>query len=885
MQSWKFICLCLLLCAGIRVNAQDNSTYNSRVQDYIRQFKELAMDEQRRSGIPAAVTLAQGIHETSAGNSELATEANNHFGIKCKKEWTGETFAHTDDAPNECFRKYSKAEDSYRDHSEYLRAGQRYAKLFTLAQTDYAGWCTGLKRCGYATNPRYPQVLMKLIEDYRLQDYTFAALEPDHNPIRAAEQPVTQTARVYSAEVVPTEDAPMLAQRAQTQKKTSLSVSYNPPSTAAVVKKNTENLQEDPTVAEYDKLVRVHGLKAFYAKKGTMLLNAAMKYEIRYIRLLELNDLPDGPLEADMYVYLEKKNAKGIRQAHTVKSGETLSQIAQMEGMQLRYLKFYNRIAGNEEPVPGATLQLQQYSEFKPETFAKTVASKEASTDFPGATPAAIPPGATRMRAGYVRKADIEQSKAAKAEKAETKSRDEKKREEAEASAREAKLAARQAEMEKQVFAKAVREEARAKEEAERKLAEAREREAKLTSQKEELEKQHQLELAKAKEDAQKDLEEEKARAAKESVRQAALNKEREDDLTRAKEEAEKQERLLRAEDSTRQAVAAAKQVELNRTQAEDLATEEKEKERLTRLELREDSVRQALQLLKQDELHKQHEAELAKEQQEKENTARMEQAEMAAKVAGEPVAKEEPVKQPQAENTASVEAPKAEPEPVITKAEEPAPAETPSETAGTWRVNNAETEKIEVVHSTEGAEKKAGQEAVAETPAAAKETSAETVVSKPEEPAKTDDGPESASAGASAPATTEPAPAEVAKTAATPPVEEPKPVIPEPEKPKEPEDEFSRLKAKLDRVVYANDRKAAATPVVAAPAPEVKKEAPKAAAPAAAKDGVKLYTVKKGDTAFKIAKAHNITMKQLLEWNNLDFESIKVGQQLKVKP
>ena len=150
MQKWV-LSICMML--GVTgVYAQD---YNARVQQYIEQYKDLAIAEQKRSGIPAAITLAQGIHETGAGNSELATEANNHFGIKCKKEWKGMTFTHTDDAPNECFRKYQRAEDSYKDHSDYLRSGTRYSKLFSLSMTDYAGWAIGLRQCGYATNPAY----------------------------------------------------------------------------------------------------------------------------------------------------------------------------------------------------------------------------------------------------------------------------------------------------------------------------------------------------------------------------------------------------------------------------------------------------------------------------------------------------------------------------------------------------------------------------------------------------------------------------------------------------------------------------------------------------------------------------------------------------------
>src|ERR1700761_7108128 len=158
MQKWIISCITMLLCVVANVRAQD--TYADKVAQYINQYKSLAIAEQKRSGVPASVILGQGILETDAGCSELVTGANNHFGIKCKKEWTGETFAHTDDAPNECFRKYKCAEDSYKDHSEYLRTSARYADLFKLSKTDYAAWAFGLKRCGYATSPTYAKRLI-----------------------------------------------------------------------------------------------------------------------------------------------------------------------------------------------------------------------------------------------------------------------------------------------------------------------------------------------------------------------------------------------------------------------------------------------------------------------------------------------------------------------------------------------------------------------------------------------------------------------------------------------------------------------------------------------------------------------------------------------------
>src|SRR6266705_980969 len=146
------------------------------VLTYISRYKDLAIAEMQRTGIPAAITLAQGIHETEAGTSELVRKSNNHFGIKCKDNWTGQSVSHDDDARGECFRKYAAPEESYRDHSDFLKTRSNYTSLFNLDPMNYEAWAYGLKKAGYATNPKYAQVLIKLIQDYHLQDYTLIAL-------------------------------------------------------------------------------------------------------------------------------------------------------------------------------------------------------------------------------------------------------------------------------------------------------------------------------------------------------------------------------------------------------------------------------------------------------------------------------------------------------------------------------------------------------------------------------------------------------------------------------------------------------------------------------------------------------------------------------------
>lgn len=169
MKSLKYILVCCL--AGMALSLGAAQRKNKAYEDYIRQYHKIAVEEMKRYHIPASITLAQGLLESGAGRSELARKSNNHFGIKCGRSWDGRTVRADDDAPNECFRAYRHAKDSYRDHSKFLCTGARYAFLFRLKITDYKGWARGLKKAGYATDPRYADRLINIIELYDLDRY------------------------------------------------------------------------------------------------------------------------------------------------------------------------------------------------------------------------------------------------------------------------------------------------------------------------------------------------------------------------------------------------------------------------------------------------------------------------------------------------------------------------------------------------------------------------------------------------------------------------------------------------------------------------------------------------------------------------------------------
>jgi len=159
-------------------------TYEEEIKLYIANFNEIAKQNMKSHGVPASITLAQGILESGAGKGKLALAANNHFGIKCHKGWTGDSVKHDDDAEQECFRKYEQPQESYKDHSLFLTSRPRYATLFVLDKGDYQGWAKGLKAAGYATDVKYPDKLIGLIERFELYKFDNEVLQRNYIPIK-----------------------------------------------------------------------------------------------------------------------------------------------------------------------------------------------------------------------------------------------------------------------------------------------------------------------------------------------------------------------------------------------------------------------------------------------------------------------------------------------------------------------------------------------------------------------------------------------------------------------------------------------------------------------------------------------------------------------------
>lgn len=284
---------------------------------YIEKYSVLAVQEMYRSGVPASITLAQGMLESGNGLSELALKGNNHFGIKCHNNWNGARIYHDDDAKGECFRKYKDPEYSYRDHSDFLRYRDRYKFLFDLEITDYKGWAYGLKSAGYATDPSYPTKLIRLIETYQLHEYD---LKPsDYGKVAAKVEEKPRKNEKKNPEPLPTEPPKSPSQIEQPQKV-------------------TDRQRESFHFTVSRELYSQNGVPFVYSIDGETYKSIAQAYGLFYKEILKFNDLKqDEPLRPGTIVYLQakkKKATKGV-EMHFIDSGETLRDVAQRYAVRL----------------------------------------------------------------------------------------------------------------------------------------------------------------------------------------------------------------------------------------------------------------------------------------------------------------------------------------------------------------------------------------------------------------------------------------------------------------------------------------------------------------------------------------------------------------------
>ena len=304
----KRICLFLFACLFFISHLSAQMRWNSVYQEYIDQYKDLAIEEMLHYNIPASITLAQGIFESGAGRSELSVKGNNHFGIKCHG-WAGRSVYHDDDARNECFRAYDNVLQSYEDHSKFLRYNVRYNSLFTLQRTDYRGWAQGLKACGYATNPRYADKLIELIELYKLYELDKA-----------------------------TSYDKFMAKRGGYDKPVSQGMSLHP--------------------------IKIYN-KNYYiiARAGDTFKGIGEEIDISYRKIAKYNERDKNDvLHAGEIIYLKKKQKKADKayknRPHIVKAGESMYSIAQGYGIRLKSLYKKNHLSPDYQARVGDILRV-----------------------------------------------------------------------------------------------------------------------------------------------------------------------------------------------------------------------------------------------------------------------------------------------------------------------------------------------------------------------------------------------------------------------------------------------------------------------------------------------------------------------------------------------
>ncbi len=329
--------------------------YSSK-QDYIQDWHSIAVRQMISHKIPASITLAQGILESSYGNSDLARLANNHFGIKCH-EWIGERVFQDDDTKNECFRKYSTADLSYEDHSTFLTTRSRYGKLFELDITDYKGWAYGLKAAGYATNPKYPTLLIGIIEDYKLYEYDKMGTS---NPQIADVSKITNTNKTTTVITNKTTETKTVTEKTKNTPKAHPGA-YTPtkptPKPAEIVIEISDSkVKSNGVMSPFKRTTRVcleqpNKVKYIIAKKGDTFYKIAEEFELTLSQLHRYNDFPKGKdflVEGDMVYLQPKRSAAKSLNVVTLNKALSVKEISQAYGVKTSEIVKKNNLESSD---------------------------------------------------------------------------------------------------------------------------------------------------------------------------------------------------------------------------------------------------------------------------------------------------------------------------------------------------------------------------------------------------------------------------------------------------------------------------------------------------------------------------------------------------------
>lgn len=315
------------------------------IYNYIAQYQDIAIQKMEEHHIPASITIAQGIFESACGKSHLAVDGNNHFGIKCHSDWSGDTILIDDDELQECFRKYTSVAESYNDHSLFLKNRKRYANLFQLDIMDYPGWARTLKADGYATNPKYADQLISLIQRYKI-----ARLDTLWQQGYSTGKPAL-TSKPELAEKSTTKDL-------NTAKKQEAA---KVPGQCKVFTAIGNDYPSGTSPFSYRKVFENNKTYFIIAKKGDTYETIAGDVQVASASLRKFNDVFDNnsqPVENEI-VYIESKAKSNATRVHIVQSGETLRYISQRYGVQLDYLFKYNNLDENSIIHPGDQILLK----------------------------------------------------------------------------------------------------------------------------------------------------------------------------------------------------------------------------------------------------------------------------------------------------------------------------------------------------------------------------------------------------------------------------------------------------------------------------------------------------------------------------------------------
>ncbi len=352
--GWISIALVLFLFDSCGVTRKRKFYPSHSREEYIRKYQEMAIKEMNRSGVPASITMAQALLESDNGNSTLAREANNHFGIKCHG-WDGKSVRHDDDSKRECFRKYDDVYESYKDHSDFLMSGRRYDFLFELKPTDYEAWAKGLKKAGYATKRDYAELLIRIIEDYNLHDLDKEKKITTFSDTKEEEK-TEEIDEIAKTEETGKEDeqAEETSNKEETSKKDS--------------KEEVKSLMMPPDKGEPidtiggRKIYTHNRIKFIIVKKGDNFLKIAEDLEMMHWELYKYNELEqDEFLKEGQVLYLQPKRKKAEMgyNFHEVKKGETMYTISQKYGMKIEELYEKNKMKKDDELLPKQKLYLR----------------------------------------------------------------------------------------------------------------------------------------------------------------------------------------------------------------------------------------------------------------------------------------------------------------------------------------------------------------------------------------------------------------------------------------------------------------------------------------------------------------------------------------------